>query len=98
MPSMMPLLNSTTSDSSVACAECHALTHESEECQAATEKRYRLGKLAVLAEQHVLLATRSEGGEVRHVQGDATKPKLSGAHNIVAHVCSDVGSFGAGFA
>ena len=29
---MMPLLNSTTSDSSVACAECYALTHESEDC------------------------------------------------------------------
>ena len=29
---MMPFLNSTTTDSSVACAECHALTHESEDC------------------------------------------------------------------
>ena len=66
--------------------------------QAVTEKTHRLGELAVLAEQHVLVATRAEGGEVRHVQGDATKPKLSGAHNIVAHVCSDVGAFGAGFA
>ena len=66
--------------------------------QAATEKQHRLGELAVLAEQHVLVATRAEGGEVRHVQGDATEPQLEGAHNIVAHVCNDVGSFEAGFA
>ena len=66
--------------------------------QAATEKTHRLGELAVLAEQHVLVATRAEGGEVRHVQGDATQPKLEGAHNVVAHVCNDVGAFGAGFA
>ena len=68
--------------------------------QAATEKKHRLGELAVLAEQHaiVLVATRAEGGEVQYVEGDATKPKLRGTHNIVAHVCNDVGAFGAGFA
>ena len=66
--------------------------------QAVTEKKHRLGELAVLAEQHVLVSTRAEGGKVRHVQGDATKPKMGGAHNIVAHVCNDVGAFGAGFA
>ena len=54
----------------------------------------------MLAEHHVLVATRAEGGEVRQVQGDATQPQLEGAHNIVAHdiVCNDVGAFGAGFA
>ena len=68
--------------------------------QAVTEKTHRLGELAVLAEQHVLVATRAEGGEVRYVHSDATKPKLSAVHNIVAHgiVCNDVGAFEAGFA
>ena len=68
--------------------------------QDATEKRHRLGELAVLAEQHVLVATRAEEGEVKYVEGDATKPQLSGAHNVVAHdiVCNGVGAFGAGFA
>ena len=66
--------------------------------QEAAEKKHRLGELAGLVEQHVLVATRAEGGEVKYVEGDATKPQLSGEHKIVAHVCNDVGALGAGFA
>ena len=62
--------------------------------QEAVEKKHRLSGLAVLADQHLLVATRAEGGEVKYVEDDATRPQLSAAHNIVAHdiVCSDIPS------
>ena len=52
----------------------------------------------MLAEQHVLVVTRAEGGEVKYVEGDATRPHLSGAHNVAVYVCNDVGAFGSVFA
>ena len=32
------------------------------------------------------------------MKGDATRPILDTGHSVVAHVCNDVGKFGAGFA
>ena len=46
MPSMKPLLNSTTSDSIVACAECHALAHESEDCLLRKQRETNIAKRA----------------------------------------------------
>ena len=43
---MTPLLNSATSDSVVACAECHALTHESEDCLLRKQRETNIAKRA----------------------------------------------------
>ena len=36
--------------------------------------------------------------QITFVKGDATRPILDTGHSVVAHVCNDVGTFGAGFA
>ena len=74
---------------------------DSDECSGAgCEGHVGVSEPEYCALEEVPVAQSAAGltGQITFVKGDATRPIVDTGHSVVAHVCNDVGKFGAGFA